>query len=319
MKDNTSKVVIVGAGAVGSASAFSLLNKGSAGEIVLIDRNKKKAEGEAMDLQHSLEFQTRNTAIKAGDWEDCGDADIVVLTAAAPYDGVPDRNAMLRKTEAVLSGIVPEIMKSGFDGIFIVVSNPVDVMTWLVRELSGLPASRVIGTGTGLETARLKQLIGQLTGMDPRSIDAVVMGEHGNSMMVPWSHVRAGGKPLSDCFADDSERYGHVDLDKLLEDTREAGTRVLNAKGNTQYAIAACVTSLVTAILNNDNTVIPVSAMLEGQYGQDGVYCGVPVILDRHGVRDIGTLHLTDEEQEKFAQSARTVKENIGKLDAAKE
>ena len=196
MKSNVTKVVIVGAGAVGATVAFSLVVKGVAAEVTLIDINRQKAQGEIWDMQHSMDFQTRNVRVTLGDYASCKDADIVVITASAPFSGETSRLDMLHKSANIMRAIIPPIMQSGFDGIFIVVSNPVDIMTYLVRELSGFPKGRVIGTGTILETARLKQIIGQIMDMDLRSIDAYVMGEHGESMMVPWSHVRAGGKPF---------------------------------------------------------------------------------------------------------------------------
>ena len=164
---------IIGSGAVGATTAYSLVVQGVAAEVVLVDLNQEKAGGEALDMQHSMEFQRRNVRVGAGGYEECADADIVVITAAAPMNGEVDRRAALGKSAAIMKSIVPEIMKSGFDGIFLVVSNPVDAMAWLVWKLSGLPASRVIGTGTILETARLKHLIAKSMSMDPRSVDAV--------------------------------------------------------------------------------------------------------------------------------------------------
>jgi L-lactate dehydrogenase len=249
--------------------------------------------------------------VRAGGYEDCKDADIVVLTAAAPMNGETDRRKMQEKTERILADIIPEIMKSGFEGIFLVVSNPVDVMTYLVWKLSGLPYSQVIGTGTVLETARLKNLIGQILDMDPRSVDACVMGEHGDSMMVPWSHVRAGGKEFCDIILDSRERFCDVDLDDLVEQTRKAGITVLENKGNTQYGIASAVVHIVTVILNNENKLIPVSAYLNGEYGVKDVFCGVPAILNRLGVKEVGNFHLTEEELVKFIRSTEKIKSGI--------
>lgn len=317
MKSNVTKVVIVGAGAVGSTAAFSLVVKGVAAEVALIDVNRQKALGEIWDMQHSMDFQSRNVRVMLGDYASCADADIVVITASAPFQGESSRLMMLQKTEGIMRAVVPPIVASGFDGIFVVVSNPVDVMTYLVRQLSGFPKGRVIGTGTILETARLKQIIGQIMEMDPRSIDAYVMGEHGETMMVPWSHVRAGGKPFAEIIRDAPERFAGVNLDAIVQQTRLAGHEVLKAKGNTQYGIASAVTGIVTAILRDENKIYPVSAYLDGEYGESGVYCGVPAMLNRHGVAEIGEFNLTADEQALFRHSAAVMRENIARLGQA--
>ncbi len=317
MKSNVTKVVIVGAGAVGATTAFSLVVRGVAAEVVMIDVNRGKAQGEIWDMQHSMDFQSRNVRLTLGELTDCADADIVVVTASAPFSGETSRLQMLHKSEAIMRSIIPPIVQSGFDGIFIVVSNPVDVMTWLVRELSGFPKSRVLGTGTLLETARLKQILGQIMEMDPRSIDAYVMGEHGESMMVPWSHVRTGGKPFSEVLHDNRSRFVGVDLNELVDRTRLAGSEVLKAKGNTQYGIASAVTGIVTAILRDENKIYPVSAYLEGEYGIGGVYLGVPAMLNRHGVAEIGEFNLTPEELAQLHASAEVLRAHIGRLGQA--
>ncbi|NLI22154.1 MAG: L-lactate dehydrogenase [Clostridiales bacterium] len=314
MKCNLTKVVIIGAGAVGATTAFSLVVKGVAAEVALIDINAQKAQGEIWDIQHSMDFQSRNVRVTAGEYADCADADIVVITASAPMNGERSRLELLAKTEGIMRRIVPQVMQSGFDGVFIVVSNPVDIMTYLVRELSGFPKNRVIGTGTVLETARLKQAIGQIMDMDLRGIDAYVMGEHGDSMMVPWSHVRAGGKPFVEILADNPARYAGVRLTQLVERVKSAGNDVMQAKGNTQYGIAGAVTGIVSAILRDENKIFAVSALLEGEYGVFGVYCGVPALINRNGVAEIGEFNLTAEERGQFERSAAVLREHIGLL-----
>ena len=311
---NVTKVVIIGAGAVGSTVAYSLVLKGIAAEVVLVDRNLSKARGEALDMQHSMEFQNRNVRIYAGDYKDCADADMVIITAAAPLGGEIDRLAMQDKSAAIVSSIVPKVMESGFDGIFLVVSNPVDVMAYLVYKISGMPKERVIGTGTVLEPARLKHAIGEIMNMDPRSVDAYVMGEHGDSMMVPWSHVRAGGKNFPEILKDSPERFKGVTLERIVEQTRLAGREVLVAKGNTQYGIASAVTGIVKAILHDENKMLPVSVYLDGEYQVEDVYCGVPAILNRTGVKEIGEFHLTPKEQQQFMESAAVLKSAAARL-----
>lgn len=314
MKSNVTKVVIIGAGAVGTTTAYSLVVKGVAAEVVLVDVNKKKAQGEVWDIQHSIDFQSRNVRVKAGAYEDCQDADIVIITAAAPFDGDTDRLNMLFKSAAIMRSIVPQVMKSGFDGIFLVVSNPVDIMAYLVKELSGFPKNRVIGTGTILESARLKQIIGEIVDMDLKSIDAHVMGEHGDTMMIPWSHVRAGGKNFCEILQDNEETYQHVDLEQIVEKTKYAGFAVLTAKGNTQFGIAGAITGLVTAILRDENKLFAVSAYLEGEYGVSGIYCGVPAIINRNGIKDIGIFNLEEIEKEHLLKSAEVLRLNTQKL-----
>lgn len=317
MKSNVTKVVVIGAGAVGATTAFSLIVKGVAADVVLIDVNREKAQGEVWDLQHSMDFQSRNVRVVCGDYQECRDADIVVITAAAPMAGETDRLRMLKKTEGIIRSIVPAVLQNGFDGIFVVVSNPVDVMAHLVKELSGFPKNRVIGTGTILETARLKGMIGQIVGMDLRSIDAYVMGEHGDSMVVPWSHVRAGGKPFSEILSDNRHRFSSVDLETLMENTKKAGFHVLMAKGNTSFGIASAVTGIVTAILRDENRLYAVSAYLEGEYGIHGIYCGVPAILNRTGIQEIGEFNLVAEEQECLLASAGVIRAAIARLGEA--
>ncbi|MDO5422170.1 MAG: L-lactate dehydrogenase [Eubacteriales bacterium] len=314
MKISKSKVAIIGSGAVGATTAYSLVVQGVAAEVVLVDLNQEKAGGEALDMQHSMEFQRRNVRVGAGGYEECADADIVVITAAAPLNGETDRRAMLDKSASIMRSIVPQVMASGFDGIFLVVSNPVDVMAWLVWKLSGLPASRVIGTGTILETARLKHLIAKAMLIDPRSVDAYVMGEHGDAMMIPWSHVRAGGKSFQIIAKEKGGRLNEIDLEHMVEEVRKSGGYVLKAKGNTQYGIASAVTAIVKAILYDENQIYAVSAYLDGEYGESGIYCGVPAILNRNGVEDIGEFYLTGEEQAQFSGSARVIRENIRRL-----
>lgn len=314
MTKNSSKVAIVGAGTVGSTIAFCLIVQGVCAEVMLIDVNPEKALGEVLDLQHSIEYLNRNVRVTVGSYEDCKDADIVVITAAAPMNGETNRLMLLEKTAKIIEGIVPPIMKSGFDGHFLVVSNPVDVISYYVYKLSGLPKNQVIGTGTALETARLKQFIGQIMNIDPRSVQAYSMGEHGDSQMVPWSHVRAGGKSFCEVIIDNPERFKDVNLDEIVDKTTKAGWEVLSRKGNTQYGIASAATGIISAIMRDENKMIPVSTLLEGEYGEYDVYCGVPAILNREGVKEIGKFNLTDEEKVKFHRSISVIKEHINKL-----
>lgn len=314
MKTNHSKVVVIGAGAVGSTAAFSILVTGIAAEVVLVDVNGNRAKGEALDMHHSIDFLSRNVNVHSGGYEECANADIVVITAAAPFNGESTRLDMLYKTEKIVGSIVPSVMASGFDGIFVIVSNPVDIISYQVLKLSGLPKERVIGTGTALESARLKAILGEIINIDPRSIDCYVMGEHGDSMMVPWSHVRTGGKNLIEVLKDNPDRFSHVNLDNLTHKTKMAGWEIMDLKGNTSYGIGSAVCGIVRTILHDENKMMPVSVYLDGEYGEHGIFCGVPAILNRNGLSEIAQFHLSEDEMEQFHQAAATIRENTHRL-----
>ncbi|MDF2942372.1 MAG: L-lactate dehydrogenase [Herbinix sp.] len=313
MQISRNKVVIIGAGQVGTTIAFSLVVQEVCNEIVLVDINETKATGEAMDLQHGIEYFGRNTKIVAGTYADCKDADIVVITASSPYSGELDRLHMMDKTAGIVRAIVPQIMESGFDGIFVVVTNPVDIISYLVYKLSGLPKNQIIGTGTAIETSRLKQRIGHMLNIDPRNVEGLVLGEHGDSLFVPWSLVRAGGKNLMEIIKDNPE-YSSIDLDQIEEETRKAGFTVLGKKGNTQYGIASVATGIISAVLRDEYKAIPVSTLMEGEYGITEAFCGVPAILNRYGVVDVVELHLNEREKKALENSVSVIKENIKKL-----
>jgi len=303
------KIVIVGAGAVGTSTAFDLSIQGLCDEIILVDINEKKAYAEAMDMQQSVAYQSRHIAVKAGTYAQCGDADIVVITAAAPYIMGQRRLDMLETASKIVRSIVPPVMQSGFHGHFIVVTNPVDIMTYYVYKLSGLPKNQVIGTGTALDSARLKGMIADLIQVDAKSVQAFTLGEHGDSQFIPWSNVSVGGKRFMDILADNKERFAHVNLNQYQTDIIEAGYRIGTIKGSTNFAIAATVVEIIKVILNDENRVIPVSTLLCGEYGVFDVYAGVPAVLSRQGVKELVELHLTEEEQQKFLASIAILKE----------
>ena len=308
------KVAIVGTGLVGSSTAFSLITQGVCDEVLLIDINKEKALGEVMDLNHCIEYLNRNTKIKVGSYEECGDVDIVVITAGAPPKPGQTRLDTLDLSARIAESIVNPIMKSGFKGHFIIVSNPVDIIAYHVYKLSGLPKSNVIGSGTSVDSARLKNFIGDIFNVDPRSVQAYSMGEHGDSQMVPWSHVYIGGKPFNKVVEDNKDRYGEVDLDKLVLDTARAGWEVYNRKGTTYYAIASATVGIIKAIINDENKIIPVSTLLEGEYGEYDVFSGVPVVLNGEGVKEVVEINMTDDELIKFKESNKLIREYINKL-----
>lgn len=314
MKITNRKVAIVGCGLVGSTTAFSLITQGICDEVIMIDINKERAYGEMLDLQDSIEYLNRNVKVRTGDYSDCGDVDIIVITAGAPPKQGQSRLDTLEMSAKICKSIVEPIMESGFDGIFIVISNPVDIITHYVQFLSGLPKNQVIGTGTAIDSARLQNMIAQLVRVDPRSVHAYSMGEHGNSQMVPWSTVTVAGKPFYDVIADNKELVGDVDLNELVYKTTQEGWEILNRKGTTYYGIATACAGIIKAILNDENRIVPVSTLLEGEYGEKDVYAGVPTILNRTGASDVLEIHMTPGELARFKESVQLIREYTGRI-----
>lgn len=315
MTIKNTKVAIVGTGLVGSSTAFSLVTQGVCDEVLMTDINKERAIGEAMDLNHSIEYLNRNVKVKAADYGEYGDVDVVVITAGAPPKPGQSRLDTLGMTADIVKSIVNPIMESGFKGFFIIVSNPADIIAYYVYKLSGLPKSHVLSTGTSIDTARLKNFIGELVDVDPRSVQGYSMGEHGDSQMVPWSHITVGGKSFLKVLEDNKDRFSNVDLKELVKDTAEAGWEVYKRKGTTYYAIATATVGIIKAILNNENRIIPVSTLLEGEYGVNGVFAGVPAILNSNGVKEVVEIHLNEEEENNFKNSINVIKEYVEKLE----
>ena len=288
MKLEKRKIVIIGCGHVGVSTAFCLINQGLCDEIALIDLNEEKVLGEVLDLSQSIEYMNRNTHVKVGRYEDCEDAQIVIITASVPTpQSGNDRLKMLEPSLNVMKSIITQIKEHHFDGHLIVVSNPVDLMSYYAYKLSGLPANQVIGTGTTLDTARLKYFIAQKIQVDPRSVHAMVIGEHGDSEMIPWSTVRIGGKDIYSVVQDNQSRLGQEPYQQMKKDTIQAGWEIFNRKGNTCYGIASSTVGIIRTILHNENQILPVSTLLRGEYGQDDLFISVPAIIDRSGVREI--------------------------------
>ncbi len=309
MTTNKSKVAIVGCGLVGASTGFSLLTQGVCDEIIMVDINKEKALGEVLDMRDDVEYLNRNTKVILGDYEDCADADIVVITAGAPPKKGQSRLDTLDVSAKIAKSIVEPIMAKGFDGIFIIISNPVDIIAHYVQKISGLPKNQVIGTGTSLDSARLKNIIAEIVNVDPRSVYAYSLGEHGDSQMVPWSLVTVGGKPFSDVREDNPSLMEGIELDEIVRKTVRAGWEILERKGTTSFGIATATVGIIKAILHDENKIIPVSTLLEGEYGENDVYCGVPVILNRSGVSDVLRLPMTDDEQKRFKESVAKIRE----------
>jgi len=314
MKIKTSKVAVVGCGLVGSSTAFSLVTQGVCDEILMIDINEERALGEVLDLRDTIKYLDRNVKVRTASYADCSDVDIIVITAGAPPQKGQSRLDTLEVSAKIVKTIVDPVMASGFDGIFIVVSNPVDIIAHYVYQLSGLPKNQVIGTGSSLDTSRLQNFIAELVNVDPRSVYAYSMGEHGDSQMVPWSTVTVAGKSFNDIIQDNKDLVGDVDLDEIVKKTTREGWEIYNRKGTTYYGIATACAGIIKAILYDENRIIPVSTLLEGEYGETGVFAGVPTILNRTGAADILEIHMTDEELNKFHQSVEILREYTEKM-----
>lgn len=312
MKAN--KVAVIGSGAVGTSIAFDLIIQGICNELLMIDINKPKAESEVLDLKHCAAYSNTSIKIKAGEYSECTDMDIIVITAAAPLIKGQSRLDMFETAKKITKSIIDPIMESGFNGHFIIVTNPVDIISYYVYKLSGLPKNKVIGTGTALDSARLKVFLADLIGIEANSIQAYTIGEHGDSQFIPWSTVSVGGKKFEDILIDNKQRLISFDKDHTLEEIKRAGWKIADIKGTTNYGIAATTVDIIKAILNNEGKIIPVSALLEGEYGFNDVYIGVPAIINKTGISEIIELKLSNEEYSSFSDSVSILKKFLSKL-----
>ena len=303
MRDEKQKVVLIGTGFVGMSFAYALLNQNVCNELALIDVNRDKARGEAMDLNHGLAFSGANMRIYEADYDTCRDADIVVICAGVSQKPGEDRPALLQRNTAVFKSIVDPVVASGFSGIFLVATNPVDVMTHVVKTLSGFDSHRVIGTGTTLDTARLRFLLGEYFNIDPKNVHAYVIGEHGESEFGPWSQAMVGTKSVSRIVNDYGDRFKKTDMDEIGAKVKNAAQEIIAAKQSTYYGIGMALVRITKAIFGNENSILTVSSYLDGEYGQNNVYAGVPCVVGRNGVLGQLTLELTDEELSKMQNS----------------
>ena len=303
------KVAIVGTGMVGMSYAYAMLNQGACDELVLIDINHERAVGEAMDLNHGVPFAVTNMRIMAGDYKECEDADIVMICAGVAQKKGETRLDLLQRNAEVLKSVTKNIMESGFTGIIVVATNPVDIMARVVQECSGFNAKRVIGTGTILDTARLRYMVGDYFSVDPRNIHGYVIGEHGDSEFVPWSQALLSTKRVTE-ICSKSQVYSLEDLESISEQVRTSAYTIIKAKNATYYGIGMSMVRLTKAILGNENSVLTVSAKLSGEYGQTGVYTGVPCIIGRSGISKILEIDLTEEEKAKLLASCKTLSDS---------
>lgn len=295
------RVVVIGVGAVGSTTAYTLLLRNRMDELVLIDANKEKAIGDALDMNHGLPFLNK-TKVWAGDYADCADADIVIITAGAAQKPGETRIDLLKRNVAIYESITDEVLKYNKKGILLIASNPVDVMSYFTLKKSGWPAHRVIGSGTLLDSARFRYLIGQKLHIDPRSVHAHIVGEHGDSELPLWSLANIAGSTLL---------FSEKEKEEIFDNTKNAAQQIIKAKGATFYAIALALDRICTAILQNEASVLNVSTLLEDYHGVSDVYLGVPCIVDGSGIRDVLQLDINDTEREQLHTSANKLKEII--------
>lgn len=312
------KAAIIGCGFVGSASAFALMQSGLFSEIVLIDADRKKAEGEALDISHGLPF-AKPMQIYAGDYDDIIDASIAIVTAGAGQKPGETRLDLVKKNVSIFGKIIPEFKKRDFNGILLVVANPVDILTYTAVKLSGLPENRVFGSGTVLDTARLKYILGEHLGVDSRSVHAFILGEHGDSEIAAWSSANVSGVPLHDFC----EMRGHHNHRKAMHDIAESvknsAYEIIEKKKATYYGIAMSVRRICEAIILDQKSVLPVSHIQHGAFGIDGVSISIPAIVGKNGIEADVPISLNDEEKSALLKSANALKSIINDLDIMKE
>jgi len=308
------RVAIVGMGNVGASFAYALLLSGLAAEIVLIDANRAKAEGEAMDLNHAVPF-SHPTRLWAGDLSDCAGAVVTVLAAGANQKPGETRLELVKKNAAIWRQIVPELARHNPNGILLIATNPVDVLTYAAWKLSGLPAAHVIGSGTILDTARFRYLLSQHFGVDARSVHAFIIGEHGDSEVPVWSSANIAGMRLPEFCRAQAMSYDAEAMRQIFLQTRDAAYRIIERKGATYYAVAAGLMRITQAILRNQKTVLSVSSVIREFHGLDDVCFSLPTVVDRGGVEDVLRLELDDSEVSKLRESAELLRKTIQSLD----
>ena len=313
MKVNSRKVAVIGCGFVGSSSAFALMQSGLFSEMVLIDADTKRAEGEAMDISHGISF-ARPMQIYAGNYDDITDAAIIVITAGANQKPDETRLDLIKKNAAIMKSIVGEIKKRDFGGILLIVSNPVDILTLIALKESGYPSNRVIGSGTVLDSARLKYHLGQHLGVDSRSVHAFIVGEHGDSEIAAWSSANISGIPL-DNFCEMRGHYNHMEAtERIAAEVKQSAYEIISKKGATYYGIAMSVKRICEAIIRNEKSILPISTMLHGEYGISDVVLSLPCIVGRDGYETKVPIDLDQEEVSKLHESANTLKEVLSEF-----
>ena len=300
---NRGKVAIIGAGHVGSHCAMALAFLGACGEIVLVDKDRQKAEAQAMDVADALSFPPSSVNVRAGIYSDCRDADIVVIAIGEPRQPGQTRLDLLGNSVKMLHGLIADLKPVGISGIVITITNPADIVADYVRRGLGFDRKRVFGTGTLLDTARLIRTLSEKTGLSRASVSAVCMGEHGDSSVIPFSQVRIGGRRF--------ESFENLDREEILKRTRAIGMEIICGKNSTEFGIGQALSVLCRCILNDEKQVLPLSVLLEGEYSQRGVHCGVPCVVGRDGIESILELPLTEQELSDLAFSCDVIRKHI--------
>ena len=311
--NNIQKAAVIGCGFVGSSIAFTLMQSGIFSELVLIDANRDKAEGEAMDLSHGLPF-THPMDIRAGDYDDVADCALVIVTAGAGQKPGETRLDLVHKNVAIFRSIIPEIARRNRDAILLIVSNPVDVLTWAAWKLSGYPANRVIGSGTVLDTGRFRYELGEHLGVDSRSIHAFIIGEHGDSELAAWSEARVGGMPIHD-FCELRGHYDHeASMEKIFNSVKNSAYEIIARKHATYYGIAMAVCRICAAIVRNEQSILPVSSLMTGEYGLENVVLSIPAVVDENGIETVVPIELNEKELAELQKSSEVLKKVIAEF-----
>lgn len=306
------KVVIIGAGHVGSHAGYALASQGLVEQIVYIDTDVEKAKAQALDIFDSTVYLPHHVDVKAGDYKDASDADLLII-AAGPLPNMCEgqtRMDTLAQTIEIIKNIVEQIKKSKFNGIILSISNPADVVVHYIQNKLDYPPKKIISTSTTLDSARLRRVLAQAINIDQKSIYAYVLGEHGESQMVPWSTVTVAGKPLSELIAERPDTYGKLDLIAIADAGRAGGWEILGGKGSTEFGIGAAIAEVTRAIFSDERRILPVSVLLNGKYGQHDVYASVPTVLSVNGAEEIIELNMTKDEQAAFDASCEMMYEN---------
>lgn len=308
------KAAIIGCGFVGSATAFSLIHKGLFSELVLIDADKKKAEGEAMDLSHGRPF-VHPMKIYAGDYDDIGDCSLIIITAGANQKPGETRLDLVHKNVGIFKSIIPEITKRNFEGILLIVANPVDILTYAALKISGYPKERVIGSGTVLDSARFRYLLSEHLKVDSRSVHAFIIGEHGDSELAVWSGANVSGIDIND-FCELRGFYNHKEsMENIYRRVRDSAYEIIERKGATYYGVAMAVGRIAESIIRDEHAVLPVSTLMEGEYGINDLCISVPTIVSQSGAEKALEIPLDEEEQVQLKNSAKELHEVLSGLD----
>lgn len=311
---NHRKAAIIGCGFVGSATAFCLMQSGLFSELVLLDANKEKAEGEAKDIVHGIPF-VGQMKIYAGEYDDIMDAAVIIITAGANQKPDETRLDLVHKNVGIYKSIMPEIAKRNYQGILLIVSNPVDILTYTAHKLSGIPENRIIGSGTVLDTARLKYQLGEHLNVDSRSVHTFIIGEHGDSEIAAWSSANVSGIPLND-FCEMRGHYKHQEsMERIAETVKNSAYEIISKKGATYYGIAMSVKRICEAIVRDEKSILPISRMMHNEYGVDEVVLSMPAIVGADGIETEVPISLSEEEEKLLQKSADTLKNIIKTLE----